>query len=358
MRRKACLRHNLGRSTRSDRFSYLLPLVGALASAAVGAGCASTLADNHARLFAKLSVIPATVDFREVVVGQKNSQTLRISNTSKDSVVLEHLAISGKNFILSGAKVPLSLAPGANVHLTVAFTPSSTDQVAGALEISSSGSDASKDSLSVPLAGSGEKAAPQLSLSPSGLNFGSLSVHSSSSQTVTLKNSGNVALTVGSVSLPNSAFSESGLSSGSSLAPGQALQFQVTFHPASTGVASSGLSVSSSGLSAPATLALSGSGTNSPSNAAPTAPAAAPSSHSVSLNWDASASSVVGYHVYRSSLSGGPYARISGSTVSALNYNDPTVQSGTRYFYVVSALDSSGTESAYSHEAAADVPNN
>jgi fibronectin type 3 domain-containing protein len=41
-----------------------------------------------------------------------------------------------------------------------------------------------------------------------------------------------------------------------------------------------------------------------------------------------------------------------------LNYRDASVFSSTRYFYVLTAVDSDGTESTYSNEASAEIPNN
>jgi hypothetical protein len=81
-------------------------------------------------------------------------------------------------------------------------------------------------------------------------------------------------------------------------------------------------------------------------------------SHSVVLTWDASTSTdVVGYNVYRSSVSGGPYALLSASIpAGTLTYTDTTVQAGRTYYYVVTAVDSGGNESAYSNEASALVP--
>jgi fibronectin type 3 domain-containing protein len=76
----------------------------------------------------------------------------------------------------------------------------------------------------------------------------------------------------------------------------------------------------------------------------------------VNLAWDASpSSSLVGYHVYRGTASGGPYTRLTGSPTTSLTYSDPTVTAGTTYYYVVTALGSNppytgATESAYSNE--------
>jgi len=42
--------------------------------------------------------------------------------------------------------------------------------------------------------------------------------------------------------------------------------------------------------------------------------------------------------------------------VASTTYTDSTVQAGVTYFYVVTAVDSSGNESVYSNQASATVP--
>lgn len=78
--------------------------------------------------------------------------------------------------------------------------------------------------------------------------------------------------------------------------------------------------------------------------------------HNVLVAWTASTSVVVGYNVYRSTTSGTGYAKINTSLISALNYTDGNVQSGTTYFYVATAVDSSGAESAFSNQGTAVIP--
>jgi len=91
-------------------------------------------------------------------------------------------------------------------------------------------------------------------------------------------------------------------------------------------------------------------------NATPTAPFVAPAAPmgvaatagnaQVSLTWGASAGSM-SYDVKRSTTSGGPYATIASPTTTS--FADTTVMNGTKYFYVVSAVNSAG-ESANSAE--------
>ena len=78
--------------------------------------------------------------------------------------------------------------------------------------------------------------------------------------------------------------------------------------------------------------------------------------HTVSLKWSASTSSNTSYYkVYRGTVSGGPYSLLSNN-VSVTSYTDTSVQSGSTYYYVTTAVDSSGIESGYSDVAQAVVP--
>src|SRR5208283_3902141 len=66
----------------------------------------------------------------------------------------------------------------------------------------------------------------------------------------------------------------------------------------------------------------------------------------VALSWTASTSpGIAGYNAYRSTTSGGPYSKLNSSLIPATNYNDQTVQSGSTYYYVTTAVDSQGLES-------------
>ncbi len=81
--------------------------------------------------------------------------------------------------------------------------------------------------------------------------------------------------------------------------------------------------------------------------------------HWVTLTWDASAPAkgvaVKSYNIYRSTTSGGPYAKLASHVVGP-PYEDRLVNSGRTYFYVVTALDQSDHESGYSREIKAAIP--
>src|SRR5437879_5655514 len=86
------------------------------------------------------------------------------------------------------------------------------------------------------------------------------------------------------------------------------------------------------------------------SNAPPQNPGPPPTTHSATLNWDASTSAVVGYNVYRATQAGGPYTRLNSSLIEPTSYTDSTVQADQTYFYVVTAVDANGVESVASNE--------
>jgi fibronectin type 3 domain-containing protein len=82
----------------------------------------------------------------------------------------------------------------------------------------------------------------------------------------------------------------------------------------------------------------------------------APAPHTVNLSWTPSSTqSVVAYNVYRSGVSGGPYAQLTSADPSA-SYSDATVSAGQTYYYVVTSVDGTGAESAYSNQARAVIP--
>jgi bacillopeptidase F len=106
---------------------------------------------------------------------------------------------------------------------------------------------------------------------------------------------------------------------------------------------SGSVTVASNATNSPATFSLSGVGTQTVS-------------HSVALTWIPSASTVAGYNVYRSQVSGGPYTKLTSSLVAADSYNDSSVQSGLTYYYVATSVTSSGVESADSTQTSATIP--
>jgi len=182
-----------------------------------------------------------------------------------------------------------------------------------------------------------------LAASATSLNFGSVNIGGSSTLGVTFTNAGNSNVTVSSVSISGAGFSASGVSTGQILTPGQTATINVTFTPATSMGVSGSVMVASNATNSPPTVSLTGTGVQ-------------PVSHSVTTSWTASTSTVAGYNLYSSAVSGGPYAKVNSTVVTATQYLDSAVQSGHAYFYVVTSVDSKNVESLFSNEASAIIP--
>jgi fibronectin type 3 domain-containing protein len=63
----------------------------------------------------------------------------------------------------------------------------------------------------------------------------------------------------------------------------------------------------------------------------------------------------LGYNVYRGTTAGGPYSEINAFDPNTA-YVDGSVQAGSTYYYVVTAVGSTGVESAYSNQVTAVIP--
>jgi hypothetical protein len=299
-------------------------------------GSPLTIVLSGAGVQPQLSARSATVSFGNVVLGNSNSQTIRLSNTGSASVAISQATVAGTGFSISGIAVPLSLPAGQSNTFNAVFSPGSTGSDSGSVSLAS---DAPNSPLTIALSGSGVAATQILVANPTTLSFGNVSMGNAITLDVTLTNSGNSNVTISNVTTTGAGFSASGVSGGTTLTPNQTVTLSVAFAPTTTGNSSGSVAVSSSSTGSPATITLSAA------------------SHAADLIWAASASSgVTGYRVYRGVVSGGPYTILNSSPISPITYSDPTVGSGQTYYYVVTAVDSSDVESAYSNEASAIVP--
>ena len=182
-----------------------------------------------------------------------------------------------------------------------------------------------------------------LTANPTSLNFGGVTLGSSSTLSTTLTNNNSSNVTISTVSLTGPGLTVSGVSSGQIVGPNQTATLAVTFAPSATGKANGSVTVTSSASSIPTIVTASGVGT-------------AAMSHSVLLGWTSSTSAVAGYKVYRGTVSGGPYTAVTTNLNVLTSFTDTNVTSGTTYYYVVTAVDATGDESAYSEEVSATVP--
>lgn len=181
-----------------------------------------------------------------------------------------------------------------------------------------------------------------LTTSSTKVNFGNVTVGTSTAQLVTLTDTGTANLTISAVSATGSGFSASG-GSNIILTPNQAVTVSVNFDPTAVGGVQGTLSVSSNASNALLQIGLAGSGT---------AQSVGPS---VTLHWQPSASQVIGYFIYRGVTEGG-LSKLTASVDPSTSFTDSTVAGGQTYVYAVTSVDSDNVESTQSAPVTATIP--
>ena len=290
---------------------------------------------------ARLSERLAGLTFGHVQVGKTQVQTETVQNTGSSNAIISKVTVIGTGFSIAGLTTPLTLMPGQSTSFSVTFAPTFAGKFTGSMSIAS---DASNPILIASLSGSATGALGQLSVSPTIVNVGNVVVGSVRTQTGTISaKGGNV--TVSSASSGSSEFSINGFKLPFTIAAGQNVNFTVTFTPQTSGVASVSASFTSSASNSPTPATLTGTGVAAPLR-------------SVSLSWtDSTAPDITSYNVYRADgASCGSYTKIGDTPGFSTSYTDTSVNNGATYCYVVTAMNSSDQESAYSIAVQAVIP--
>jgi Abnormal spindle-like microcephaly-assoc'd, ASPM-SPD-2-Hydin len=109
----------------------------------------------------------------------------------------------------------------------------------------------------------GGSGGPAIAVSPTAVNFGSVTAGSSAAQTVTLTNNGSSTLTVDTLTTTGAAFSVIGPTLPANVAAGQSVTAQVKFAPTAAGTYSGALSATSNATNSLGSIPLSGTATTS-----------------------------------------------------------------------------------------------
>jgi hypothetical protein len=297
----------------------------------------TSLSGTGATTSAQLVANPASLNFASVQVGSKQTKFEVLTNSGGSGLTISQATVTGAGFSSTGLNLPLTLNAGASVTFSVVFAPQTSGSASGKITVVSN---ASIPTLTASLAGTGTVQG-QLALTPTALNYGSVTVGAKLSKAGSLSASG-ANVTVSKASLSSAEFTITGISFPLTIAAGTSVPFTLTFVPQTSGLATGSLSFAANASNAP-TETLSGTGV-------------APTQHSVSLSWTDSGSGIVGYNVYRASISGGPYAKINSALDSTTTNTDTSVLAGKTYYYVTTSVNGSGMQSGYSNQAQAVVP--
>src|SRR5439155_322483 len=235
------------------------------------------------------------------------------------------------------------MAPGTHCDLFVVFAPALAGSATGTLSISAAGS-----VYPVSLAGTGTAPVTAVSVSPTSLSFGSVTVGTTTAaQTVQITNTGTTGVLVGTVTAtdPFAVSQNYCLANGSwngVMAPGTHCDLFVVFAPALAGSATGTLSISAAGSVYPVSLA--GTGAAPVDTTPPTVSIASPTNGDIvtgTITVSATASDNVGVVGVQFKLDGATLDGEDTSSPYSIAWNTTTIGNGSHSLTAV-ARDAAG----------------
>jgi len=222
-----------------------------------------------------ITVSPNALGFGSVATGSSSAaQAVTITNSGTAAAPVTAISTSG-DFSQTN-NCGSSIAAGTSCAVNVVFTPSTTGTRSGNLTATVSGI-----TTTVALSGTGVAPGPILNANPGSLTFGGTVVGTSSTtQAVTVSNSGTTSATVSGVSTTGD-FSQT--NNCATLAVGASCTVTVTFTPTTSGTRTGAVSITSNANNSPTSVSLTGSGIGTNTNIALGRPATASSSVNGSL---------------------------------------------------------------------------
>ncbi|MEY2421523.1 MAG: hypothetical protein QOI95_1590 [Acidimicrobiaceae bacterium] len=202
--------------------------------------------DGHVHGFGRPVQSPmsgSSVQFPDTVVGSTSSAVATL--TANQTVTVSSVAVSPSTFAAGSTSpsLPATLHIGDTLSVPVSFTPTQVGVAGGTLTGSTD-----KGTVALALSGRGLSSGSQLAVTPTAISFGGIAVGQTSSQTLTISNTGSQNLTIQSVTAPAAPFSTSGAPpNGSVIAPGNSTLMTASFSPSSVGVYGSSFTVTSNG---------------------------------------------------------------------------------------------------------------
>ncbi len=208
-----------------------------------------------------VSLTPTSLTFVSQTVGTTSaSQSITLSNTGSAVLAIDSITITGTDASefnqTNGCSA--SLAADSSCTINVTFAPTTAGNATASVSFTD---DAAGSPQTVPLTGVG--AEPVVSLSPTSLTFASQTIGTTStSQQITLSNTGNAVLAIDSIAITGTNAGEFNLTNGcsASLAADSSCGITVTFTPTAAGNATGSVTVTDNAAGSPQTVSLTGVG--------------------------------------------------------------------------------------------------
>jgi hypothetical protein len=178
------------------------------------------------------SVLPTGLNFNPQKSGTiSGPQTLTVYNLGTTNVTVTAVTSSAKQFIVGG-EVPVTILPASWANFTVTFDPDVPKSYTGTVTVTITGLPSQK----VNLTGTGTSTTAIATLNHSSLSFASQPLGTSTTQPLTITNTGTTSFKVTGVTVTYP-FAQTGFSTSTKINPGASLTMQVSFFPTAVGVA-------------------------------------------------------------------------------------------------------------------------
>ncbi len=230
-------------------------LNGSIAVVDSGYGSPQTISLSGTGTQGVLTLSPASLTFGVQLLNTSSAaQTVTATNTGNATITINSISTLA-NFTQTN-NCGAALAVGASCSINVTFTPVNINLLSGTFSIYDN---AASSPQTISVSGTGT----QVNVNPSSLNFGTISVGTTSSaMLVTLSNVGSSSVSISNVTITgtNSTDFAQTNTCGSSVGPNASCAFSVTFTPGAAGTRTATLSVYDSGGASPQAVSLSGTG--------------------------------------------------------------------------------------------------
>ncbi|MFL6448711.1 MAG: glycoside hydrolase domain-containing protein [Bryobacteraceae bacterium] len=206
-----------------------------------------------------LSLSNSNLTFGTVMLSSTSAaQVVTLSNSGNAALVISSIGSSGEFNENNTCKV--AMKQNSTCTISVSFSPDATGSQSGSVTIYDN---APGSPHQISLTGIGAQPLPQVVISAAALEFGNLTIQTQSQmQALTLSNTGQASLSIGSISVTGD-FAQT-TTCGSSLTAGSNCSIQVTAKPTSVGARAGTLTIVDNAPGSPHLVALSSNGLTAP----------------------------------------------------------------------------------------------
>jgi hypothetical protein len=177
-----------------------------------------------------ITINPNPLNFGDVLINSTMSQNITIENDGTADLRIFNAIISGTGFTLQRVTTPIVITAGGSLTIAVQFSPTATGSHTGTLTIRHNAI-GSAAITTINLTGNGIQRLPIITVDPNPLNFGDVIINTSSTENITIQNSGTADLVISQATINGTGFTLQNAETPITIAAGGSLTIAVQFSP-------------------------------------------------------------------------------------------------------------------------------